>query len=76
MAFSNSSVRKVILPDTDCDLLKACKEGEIDLADLSGNLSRKWGLKFQVFPPPRTQSARENQEEDQDDPAKSYKERH
>ena len=39
--FCEVTMPKVILPDADGALLKACKGGEMDVEDLSGKLSRE-----------------------------------
>ena len=49
--FSETSVPKIMYPDDDGALVKAFKEGEIEVEDLSGNLFRSKGILFETCPP-------------------------
>lgn len=44
--FSEVAVPKIIYPDLEGGLIKALSEGEVDMVDLSGALSRQRGVKF------------------------------
>ena len=44
--FSETAVPKICYPDKDGGLVKALSEGEVNLVDLEGTLSRQRGIKF------------------------------
>ena len=44
--FSEIAVPKICYPDLEGGLIKALSEGEVDMVDLSGALSRQRGIKF------------------------------
>ena len=44
--FSEIAVPKICYPDLEGGLIKALEEGEVDMVDLSGTLSRHRGVKF------------------------------
>lgn len=49
--FSKSTVSKIILTDAEGGLLKSLNEGEIDLMDMQGRLSRERNIHFEVATP-------------------------
>ena len=49
--FNEASVPKILYPDEDGALVKAFREGEVDLKDLSGNLYKTKGINFELCPP-------------------------
>ena len=49
--FNETSVPKVLYPDEDGALVKAFREGEINIRDLAGNLHKTKGIDFELCPP-------------------------
>ena len=49
--FNETSVPAIMYPDGDGALVKAFKEGEIDIQDLSGRLYKQKGIQFEICPP-------------------------
>ena len=49
--FNETSVPKILYPDDDGALVKAFREGEIDIEDLSGNLFKSKGILFETCSP-------------------------
>ena len=49
--FNETSVPKIMFPDEDGALVKAFKEGEINVQDLSGNLHKSKGILFETCTP-------------------------
>ena len=49
--FSETTVPKIILTDAEGGLLKSLKEGEIDLVDMQGRLSKEKSIHFEVATP-------------------------
>ena len=49
--FSETTVPKIILTDAEGGLLKSLKEGEVDLVDMQGVLSKERSIHFEVATP-------------------------
>ena len=49
--FSETTVPKIILTDAEGGLLKSLKEGEVDLVDMQGRLSKERSIHFEVTTP-------------------------
>ena len=49
--FSKTTVPKIILTDAEGGLLKSLNEGEVDLMDMQGRLSRERNIHFEVTTP-------------------------
>ena len=49
--FCETTVPKIILTDAEGGLLKGLKEGEVDLVDMQGTLSKEKGIHFEVATP-------------------------
>ena len=49
--FSKTTVPKIILTDAEGGLLKSLNEGEVDLMDMQGRLSRERNIHFEVATP-------------------------
>ena len=51
MVFSETKVPKIILTDAEGEFLKSLKEGEVDLVDMQGVLSKERSIHFEVNTP-------------------------
>ena len=49
--FSETTIPKIILTDAKGGLLKSLKEGEVDLVDMQGRLSKERSIHFKVATP-------------------------